>query len=111
MPRRSQDEIRVLVAEGLLNLDRPDLLDESNLLSVLDIREKGFLVRGKLLREQLLQAAGVLSQGLGDVPAMALHKSLLDHVVEGGQSPAGPDPTKNDGKMFPAVSGSGSVNG
>lgn len=85
--RMSADELRGHVAWALLNLNRPDLLEDSPLLPLLNIRSNGVLwARGRALHELLRNAASRVSDGLADIPAMSRHRSLLDGVVQDDKS-------------------------
>lgn len=81
--RLSEDDIRLAVAFGLLNIDRIDLLDDSQLSSLLSVRPSGILGRGKAIRTILQEAAGNVSTVLCDVPGMSDKKALLDEVLTG----------------------------
>lgn len=73
-----------MVAWALLNLDRPDLLEDCELAGLLNLRtEGGFWSQGKAVRSLLLEAAALVLQGLDDIPAMQERKCLLDDVIQG----------------------------
>lgn len=84
MARRvSDDELRLWVAEALHDVNRPDLLEDSPLVTHFDIRGSGFWAKGKALRVLLLEAGASVSRGLDGVPGMEEKKCLLDDVMAG----------------------------
>lgn len=85
--RASAEEMRGHVSWALLNIHRPDLLEDSPLLGILGIRANGSLwARGRALRQLLGEAVTNVSEGLADIPLMSRHRSLLEDVVQQGMS-------------------------
>lgn len=85
--RASAEEIRSHVSSALLNINRPDLLEDSALLGILGIRVSGSLwAGGRALRQLLQEAVAGVANGLADIPAMSPHRSLLQEVALEGKS-------------------------
>ena len=82
--RYAPDEVRSMVASALHQLDRPDLLEDSELVLQLSSQgHDGYWPRGRALRELLMRATKRVSDEMSDIGSFCERKSLLDAVVSG----------------------------